>query len=178
MESSRDGTAPQIDPPWKTTYLFVYGSLMDLDVLQHVLALPSPPPPLRAAKLRNYKMKMWGPYPTLIPKPSSSNGSRTEGGEGVDAAADDDAIPGKLYLVEHPAQFTLLERYETKAYAWRRCVAEFTDDNGSTSTTEQSGFECRTFVWAGDPDSSELSDGPVFDLERYQKHFKPKFLTR
>ncbi|KLJ11031.1 hypothetical protein EMPG_13682 [Blastomyces silverae] len=177
MESSRGGTAPQIDPPWKPTYLFVYGSLMDLDVLQYILALPSPPPPLRPAKLKNYKMKMWGVYPTLIPKPSISNGSKTEGGEGVDDD-DDDAIPGKLYLVEHPAQFTLLEAYETKAYTWHRCVAEFTDDDGGTSTTEQSGFECRTFVWAGDPDSSELSDGPAFDLERYQKHFKPEFWTR
>ncbi|PGH01713.1 hypothetical protein GX51_05029 [Blastomyces parvus] len=172
MESSRGGAAPQIDPPWKPTYLFVYGSLMDSDVLQHVLALPNPPLPLRPARLKNYKMKMWGVYPTLIPRPSISNGTQTAEGESVD---DGDAIPGKLYLVDHPAQFTLLEIYETNAYTWHRCVVEYTDDDGSTSTTEQSGLECRTFVWAGDPDSPELSDGPAFDLERYQKHFKPKF---
>ncbi|EEH08029.1 conserved hypothetical protein [Histoplasma capsulatum G186AR] len=172
MESPQAAPALQIDPPWKPTYLFFYGSLMDLDVLQHILGLPDPPPPLRPAKLRNYKMKMWGPYPTLIPNSSSSAVSKGNESEGVD-----DAIPGKLYLVEHPAQFTLLERYETNAYTWHRCVAEFTDGTVCTSTAE-SGFECRVFVWAGDPDSSELSDGPAFDLERYQKYFKPKFLIR
>ncbi|PGH29383.1 hypothetical protein GX50_07863 [[Emmonsia] crescens] len=177
IESSRGWTAPQIEPPWKPTYLFVYGSLMDPDVLQHVLALPNSPLPLRPAKLKNYKMKMWGIYPTLVPNPSNSNSNNSSGNENDKNERVDDAIPGALYLVEHPAQFTLLEMYETRAYSWRRCVAEFTDDAGSNSTTEQSGFECRTFVWAGDPDGLELADG-TFDLERYQKHYKPKFLTK
>ncbi|PGH18536.1 hypothetical protein AJ79_00315 [Helicocarpus griseus UAMH5409] len=171
IESSRGGPAPPIDPPWKPTYLFVYGSLMDPDVIQAVLALPQPPPPLRPAKLKNYRMKMWGIYPTLVPsnpklKNNVESKSKTENGTV-------DGITGKLYLVEHPAQFTLLERYESQAYTWHRCVAQFTDDG---STTEQSGFECRTFVWAGEPESPELEEGR-FDFERYQRYFKPKFFT-
>ncbi|OAX83974.1 hypothetical protein ACJ72_01656 [Emergomyces africanus] len=168
-----NGLAPPLDPPWKPIYLFVYGSLMDTDVIQYVLRLPNRPPPLQPAKLKNYKMMMWGIYPTLIPSDyhiSSNNGGDENEG------SPDDSIPGALYLVEDPAKFSMLERYETRAYTWCRCVAEFTADDGSTLTTEQSGFECRTFVWAGDPYSLDLFGG-TFDLERYRKYYKPKFLT-
>ncbi|KAK2791106.1 hypothetical protein FQN52_005062 [Onygenales sp. PD_12] len=152
-------TTPRIDPPWTPTYLFVYGSLMDPDVLQHVLALPSPPPPLRPARLKNYKMKMWGIYPTLIPNPDDGHSSTS--------------IDGRLYLVEHPAHFTLLEMYESRAYTWDEVVVEFADGDGGT--TEQAGFKCRTFVWAGSAGSRELEEGG-FDFERYRRVFKPAFL--
>ncbi|EEH40829.1 hypothetical protein PAAG_02805 [Paracoccidioides lutzii Pb01] len=171
LETSWDG--PTAHPSWKPTYLFVYGSLMDLDVLQYVVGSPRRPPPLRPARLKNYKMKMWGIYPTLIPSSNDSSSNKSSGNESRGGKENVDEISGALYLVEHPVQFALLEQYESSAYTWHRCVADFTDDGGST--TEQSGFECRTFVWRGDPDSAELTDGK-FDLEVYQKYYKPEIL--
>ncbi|EEH21043.1 hypothetical protein PABG_03274 [Paracoccidioides brasiliensis Pb03] len=180
LKTFLDGPTAQSGPIWKPTYLFVYGSLMDLDVLQYVLGSPRRLPPLRPARLKNYRMKMWGIYPTLIPSSNDSNNSssssgskKSSGNESGGGKGNVDEISGALYLVEHPTHFALLEQYESSAYTWHHCVAEFTDDGGST--TEQSGFECRTFIWRGDPDSAELTDGR-FDLEVYQKYYKPQLL--
>ncbi|KAI1929067.1 hypothetical protein LOZ65_001820 [Ophidiomyces ophidiicola] len=129
--------------------LFVYGSLMDTDVIQIVLDLPAPPPPLRAAKLRNYKMKMWHIYPTLVPH---------EGSE----------VHGLVYLVEQPDHFERLEKYETPAYTW--CARDVEMDDGSIES-------CRVFVWAGDPDSDQLHDGE-FSLEEYQNTHKQRLFGK
>ncbi|WEW61577.1 hypothetical protein PRK78_007068 [Emydomyces testavorans] len=125
--------------------LFVYGSLMDTDIIQKVLHLASPPAPLRAATLKNYKMKMWSIYPTILPHTGS-------------------AVQGRVYPVERLEHFQRLERYETKAYTWCECEVEYDDGDVARG--------CRVFVWAGDPESKDLHEGS-FDLERYQTYYKP-----
>lgn len=149
------------ESPWKPAYLFVYGSLMDPDVIQKVLRVPSPPSQLSPARLPNFKMKMWSIYPTLIP---------SETGE--------DVVQGRVFLVEEMAQFRLLEMYETDAYTWREVEVELLtggkeQDSGDGSSEK---LACRVFVWAGDPNSKLLEDG-TFDLERYQRYFKPSVMS-
>ncbi|EFW19145.1 hypothetical protein D8B26_007313 [Coccidioides posadasii str. Silveira] len=146
--SAEPGRTPE---PWSSpTLLFVYGSLMDTDVIQVVLSLTAPPPPLQAAKLRDYRMKMWHIYPTLIPHKGSE-------------------IQGRVYPVESLDHFQRLESYETRAYTWTVCDVEL--DDGSVAQG------CRVFIWAGDPESSELYEGS-FDLERYQTRYKPSMMGR
>ncbi|EEP78624.1 predicted protein [Uncinocarpus reesii 1704] len=129
--------------------LFVYGSLMDTDVIQAVLRIPKPPP-LRSAVLSDYKMKMWRIYPTLIPH------------EGTQ-------VTGKVFMVDDIDQFQRLQKYETRAYSWTECEVELED--GTVAR------DCRVFIWAGDPDSADLRDGS-FDLEVYQKEYKPALFGR
>ncbi|KAH9874594.1 hypothetical protein IAQ61_003784 [Plenodomus lingam] len=93
---------------------------------------------------------MWGIYPTLIP---SHGGS----------------VTGTVWKVTSEAHFDRLAAYETAAYRWDECDAVLEDG-------EILG-NCRTFCWAGEPDSKELEKGS-FDLERYQKYFKPSVTRR
>lgn len=142
---------PVADGTWTPTLFFFYGSLMDTDVLRTVLNLPQTPAPLRRAKVRNFKMKMWGVYPGLVP-------TNTEGEE-----EEENVVEGRVYLVEKLSHFFMLQRYESNAYTWCNLEVEFED---GTKTSE-----CRVFIFA-DPDSNELEDGR-FDLEHFQKYFKP-----
>lgn len=57
----------QEKPLFKPCHLFLYGSLMDPEVLQSVLGLPELPI-LQKGWVTGFTMKMWGIYPALIPK--------------------------------------------------------------------------------------------------------------
>ena len=122
---------------------------MDPDVLQTVLSLPEPST-LRDGNIKDYAMRMWGIYPTLVP----SKGLKIE---------------GKVYLCETVQHFLRLVKYETGAYQWVPCQIEL--ENGEIIERG------RVFVWAGDPDGKELSDG-TFDFARYQRYFKPSVVRR
>jgi hypothetical protein len=72
--STRNTTkmSPPIDTEPSIPFnLFFYGSLMDSDVLSYV-AKPHLPPIYQKASIKNFAMKLWGPYPTLIPATSTS----------------------------------------------------------------------------------------------------------
>ena len=137
------------DEPFQPFHMFFYGSLMDPDVLQAILDLPELPT-TRPATISGFSIKMWGIYPTLIPCYSGS-------------------VTGTLWKVTSEAQFDRLAAYETAAYRWDKCNAVL--EGGKVLEN------CRTFCWAGEPDSKELEDGS-FDLERYQKYFKPSVTRR
>ncbi|CAN9223335.1 unnamed protein product [Alternaria alternata] len=76
---------------------------------------------------------------------------------------------GTLWKVTSEVQFDRLAAYETAAYRWDECDAVL--EGGEVLKN------CQTFCWAGEPDSKELEDGS-FDLERYQKYFKPSVTRR
>lgn len=137
---------------WTPQHLFVYGSLMNPEVMQVMLQLPSPPT-YRLAKARGMRLRMWGIYPALI-RSNEDDSSQIE-------------VAGRVYVIEHLDHFNRLQEYETNAYTWVSCDVEYED-----GTHEQ---KCRTFVWAGAPDSQELEDG-TFDAERYEQHFKARVL--
>jgi gamma-glutamylcyclotransferase (GGCT)/AIG2-like uncharacterized protein YtfP len=129
--------------------MFFYGSLMDSEVLQSILDLPELPT-TRPATISGFLIKMWGIYPTLIPCHSGS-------------------VTGTVWKVTSDAHFDRLVAYETAAYRWDECDAVL--EGGEVLRN------CRTFCWAGEPDSKELEDGS-FDLERYQKYFKSSITRR
>jgi Gamma-glutamyl cyclotransferase, AIG2-like len=132
-------------------YFFFYGSLMDPEVLQSVLSLPKPPT-LRPARIRWFKQKMWGPYPTLV---------QTDN--------EDHVVIGVVHRVDSYIHHSRLESYETKAYNTRFCTIEVDDGN-----VYPLGW---VFAWAGDPDSQDLEDGTL-DIEWYQRIVKPSIVGR
>lgn len=140
---------PHAHFPFQPCYMFFYGSLMDAEVLQAILGLKNWPA-ITKAKIAGFKIKMWGIYPALI-------------------TCDGAEVCGTAYWVEHLLYFRRLLAYETFAYTWCACTIEFED--GRTPS------EGRTFCWAGDADSNELTDG-AFELQRYQKYFKPSVLGK
>ena len=135
--------------PFQPVHMFFYGSLMDPEVLQAILDLPEPPP-TRPATISGFRIKMWGIYPTLIPSRSGS-------------------VAGTVWEVTSEVHFDRLADYETTAYRWDECDAVL--EGGEVLRG------CRTFCWAGEPESKELEDGS-FDLERYQKYFKASVTRR
>ncbi|KAL1983406.1 hypothetical protein VTN96DRAFT_10388 [Rasamsonia emersonii] len=141
---------PQEKPPFKPCHLFFYGSLMDPEVLQSVLGLPELPV-LQKGWVTGFTIKMWGIYPALIPKDG------------------DTKVMGAVWKVDEPSQFLRLMEYETEAYKWCPCTVHLCDGGVLP--------ESRTFIWAGDPASKDLEDGS-FDLERYQKYFKPSVVRK
>lgn len=135
--------------PFQPFHMFFYGSLMDSEVLQAILDLPELPT-TRPATISGFSIKMWGIYPTLIPCHSGS-------------------VTGTVWEVTSESQFDRLAAYETAAYRWDECNAVLEDGEVIKN--------CRTFCWAGEPNSKELEDGS-FDLERYQKYFKSSVTRR
>jgi hypothetical protein len=135
--------SPGPEPPFTPCNFFFNGSLMDAEVLQTVLDLPSLPV-YKAAFLSGFKIKMWNIQPTLVP-------SATYG-----------KIQGMVWKVESAEYFSRLGEYETRAYQACKCEAEL--ENGEILR------DCIPFCWAGDPASRELSEG-AFDLEMYRRYF-------
>ncbi|KAH8722362.1 hypothetical protein GQ44DRAFT_711951 [Phaeosphaeriaceae sp. PMI808] len=134
---------PDPNSPFAPCYMFFYGSLMDPDVLQAILDLPATPT-TQPATVSGFAAKMWSIYPAIVPDASST-------------------VDGVVWRIESEAHFKRLQAYETNAYTWLVCDVELSDGEVLE--------DCRTFCWAGDPDSGELVDGR-FDLARYQKYFK------
>lgn len=133
--------------PFQPCHMFFYGSLRDPEVLQAVLDL-SELPITRPATISGFEIKMWGIYPALVPSTASEK------------------VLGSVWELTSEDHFDRLAAYETAAYRWIECDAVLEDADGATLQ------RCRMFCWAGEPDSKELEDG-TFDLERYQKYFKP-----
>ncbi|KAF2495634.1 hypothetical protein BU16DRAFT_510590 [Lophium mytilinum] len=130
-------------------FFFFYGSLMDPELLQTVLGLPEAPV-VRDCWVEGFSTKMWGIYPTLIPR---------ERGK----------VPGTTSKINEMSHFLRLQEYEGSAYTWCTCDIEL--GNGETIPG------CRTFCWAGDPQSQDLEEG-TFDLARYQKYFKASVVRK
>lgn len=141
--------ASLINEPFQPCHMFFYGSLMDPEVIRAVLGLPDLPT-TKPASISGYQIKLWGIYPALIPSTSST-------------------VYGVVWEITQEDHFNRLAAYETAAYTWVRCDVML--ENGTVLK------ECRTFIWAGQPDSKELEDGS-FDFERYQKYFKSSVVRR
>ncbi|KAI0597001.1 hypothetical protein F4775DRAFT_271400 [Biscogniauxia sp. FL1348] len=175
---------PEPSPPleitkenFKPCYMFFYGTLMDKEMLQVAAGLSSAPE-LRPATITGWQLKMWGPYPTLVPAststtPSSSPGlsSSSPPNTTTTAAAanknntHDNKVHGVAWELKTYAQLSNLQEYESSHYRPSACVIRAEGEGGAGE------WEGLTFVWAGDPSSPELEDGS-FDLEFYQRTTK------
>ena len=148
--ATRSDSAPKgAEPPFEPCPFFFYGSLMDPEVLQAVLELPETPI-VESGSVCGFSIKMWGIYPALIPH---------EGG----------GVSGSMWRVNSESQFLRLKEYETSAYTWCACDIELSSGEILTG--------CRSFCWAGDSGSKELEEGS-FDLQRYQRYFKPSVVRK
>ncbi|KAF2750815.1 hypothetical protein M011DRAFT_464624 [Sporormia fimetaria CBS 119925] len=126
--------------------MFFYGSLMDPEVLQTIAHLPNPPQ-MRPATVTGCSLKLWDIYPALVRDPEGT-------------------VAGMVWDGATAVQFEKLAAYETEAYTWCECDVVFED-----GTTKR----CRTFCWGGEMDSEELEEAPgdKFDLEAWQRDYKP-----
>jgi hypothetical protein len=127
--------------------MFFYGSLMDTDILTRIARL-STPPTMLPGTITNFRMRMWGPFPTLIASPSGK-------------------VTGTYWKCEDEAQFLRLKEYETDAYSW--CFCDVVTEDGVVLKG------CRTFCWSGYPEDGDLEDGR-FDLGVYQKNIKGMYV--
>jgi hypothetical protein len=107
---------------------FCYGSLMDPLRLQEVLQLPALPA-LKPARVKSYKIMLWGQYPALVDGRNNSY------------------VDGIAYVVETEKQQKMLTHYETDVYSVE----------GIRITIEGKVVSGRTFMWTDDP--SELMEG-------------------
>jgi len=133
---------------FESGYIFLYGSLMDDEVLKHVLQLQDTPH-LEKATIHGYKTKLWGIYPALIPETNS-------------------IVRGMAWKASNKDQIMRLVEYETKAY--KICSIPIIRDDGQV-------VDGNTFCWAGEPDCNDLKDG-TFDLKKYQTYFKQALISR
>ncbi|KAI1122920.1 hypothetical protein F5Y10DRAFT_252989 [Nemania abortiva] len=144
---------------FKPFYFFFYGSLQVRNVLNRVCVIrkrglfgvpqlvdeePEESTYIENAHITGWTMKMWGPYPALIPD-------------------DNGAVSGVAWLCEKPEYVGRLESYESSAYRMAFCDI-------SVPSADGSGVEiirnARTFVSTLNAD--ELEDGE-FDLSAYRK---------
>ncbi|OBT64109.1 hypothetical protein VE03_06244 [Pseudogymnoascus sp. 23342-1-I1] len=78
-------------------------------------------------------------------------------------------VSGSTWRVNSESHFLRLKEYETSVYTWCPCDIELS--NGEVLSG------CRTFCWAGEPESKELEEG-TFDLQRYQRYFKASVVQK
>ncbi|KAM4066334.1 gamma-glutamyl cyclotransferase, AIG2-like domain-containing protein [Hirsutella rhossiliensis] len=148
-----DEPAPQQQPApaddgFEPCIFFFYGTLMDPEVLRSVAALDAPPE-LADAWVEGLELRLWhAVYPTL---------TRLR-----QARAATPRVDGKAWRATSMDQCLRLQRYETAAYEGYDC------DVYLAAGAVVRGL---TFVWAGDPDSSQLSDG-TFNLALWQRNHK------
>lgn len=125
---------------------------MDAEVLQAVAGLQSAPK-IKQAFITGFEVKIWGIYSALVP--ATGGGAR---------------VHGVVWKAEKEEHVVKLAQYETSAYMPMN-VMIYEEDS------EISSVFGRTFCWAGDLASPDLTDGS-FDLEHYQKYFKQSVLRR
>ncbi|KAI0097607.1 hypothetical protein GGR51DRAFT_577906 [Nemania sp. FL0031] len=141
-------------------YFFFYGSLQDRSMLRQVVGIPdrglfnrlyypeddAPDNTIyiQNASITGWKVRMWGPYPALVP-------------------ADDGTARGLAWLCEKPEYVPRLASYESDAYRMAYCDI-------SVPAADGNGVEilrnARTFVTA--LDDNELEDGE-FNLDEYRQ---------
>lgn len=118
---------------------------MDPDTLSQVLKLPQAdtPPVMHRARVIGYEVKLWGPYPALLPSSLQR-------------------VNGMAYRALPRKHFDRLQAYETEKYSLSPCSIDLLSDDENVAETIE-GF---TFLWNGDQD--ELREG-TFDLKEWKK---------
>ncbi|KAI1153048.1 hypothetical protein F4825DRAFT_475153 [Nemania diffusa] len=151
-ESNEGSETPVVT--FEPFYFFFYGSLQVPNVLRRVIRMwndeaTNPLPLLTNASIKGWKIKMWGPYPALVPATAA------DGEEGL--------VQGAAWLCDKPEYVPRLCTYESAAYRMAYCDISIpaADGNGV-----QILKNARTFVT--DLSDDELEDGG-FDLDLFQK---------
>jgi gamma-glutamylcyclotransferase (GGCT)/AIG2-like uncharacterized protein YtfP len=125
---------------------FFYGTLTDPLKLQGILLLPNPPV-LKPARVRSYKIMLWGQYPALVDGPLDSY------------------VDGMTCVIETKQHLQMLEEYETKAY----CLS------GIRIEVDGKIVSGSTFIWAKD-DLSALTEG-TWSLEEWKRNVEKEIAS-
>ncbi|RYP04731.1 hypothetical protein DL764_004281 [Monosporascus ibericus] len=131
-----------VDVVFEPFHFFFYGSLQDPGQIRRVCGLDASALPagvLQPATIRGWRVKMWGPFPALVP---------------ADAGAE---VRGVVWKCEVGAHVSRLCFYETDNYR-----LEFVDIKKDDGEVVKDG---RTFVHAGDP--ADLEEGS-FNLAQWR----------
>ncbi|KAJ2982241.1 hypothetical protein NUW58_g6486 [Xylaria curta] len=127
-------------------YFFFYGSLQIPNVLRRVCQIDDQNTitMIKDARIRGWKIKMWGPYPALVP------------------AAKDHEVQGVAWLCNKSEHVARLSTYETAAYRMAYCDVSIPSADGEGVDVIKNA---RTFVSTEDPIT--LEDGR-FDVAEYE----------
>ncbi|KAI8952895.1 hypothetical protein F4801DRAFT_577149 [Xylaria longipes] len=145
--TTASGETLSIVTTFEPFYFFFYGSLQIPDVLQSVCEIEDKDSlTLRKnASIEGWKIKMWGPYPALVPATTDDEGT----------------VKGMVWLCEELKHVMRLCTYESNAYRMAYCDVSTTNADGTSAEVIKNA---RTFVFNQNPD--ELADGS-FDTARY-----------
>jgi len=127
------------EPP--TGPYFVYGTLMDPQMIADVLGLDQVPE-LRPAKLVGYSCKLWGQYPALQDGPQDAE------------------VRGAVYHVQSVTDGKRLAEYETTSYRAKPCFVKYTDGK------EPAEDDGHVFIFVGN--SRDLDEGD-FHLAKWRE---------
>ena len=119
------------EPP--TGPYFVYGTLMDPQMLADVLGLDKVPQ-LRPDKVVGYSCKLWGQYPALQDGPKDAE------------------VSGAVYHVQSVLHGKRLAEYETTSYRTTPCLVKYTDGK------EPANHDGHVFMFVGNPRDLEEGD--------------------
>lgn len=112
---------------------FVYGTLMDPQMVADVLGLDQVPE-LRPAKVLGYSCKLWGQYPALQDGPQDAE------------------VHGAVYHVQSVTDGKRLAEYETTSYRAVPCFVKYTDGK------EPAKDDAHVFTFFGNPRDLEEGD--------------------
>ncbi|EGY20729.1 uncharacterized protein VDAG_10289 [Verticillium dahliae VdLs.17] len=127
-------------------HVFLYGPLMDTDVLQAVVGIARRPT-LHPGYIRGWRVRMYGTHPAIVPQMTLGRGG-------------DVVVAGMVWECRSPKQLARLQEYETEAYILCSCEVILKGEGTALKNSE-------VFCWAGHADSEELTDG-WFDLGWYR----------
>ncbi|KAI1168584.1 hypothetical protein F5B18DRAFT_595724 [Nemania serpens] len=148
-----------VEATFEPFYFFFYGSLQVRSVLRSVCDIKHKEEDdddddaifRTNASIRGWEVKMWGPYPALIPAIADADG-------------EDGRVRGVAWLCEKHEHVTRLCSYETDAYRIAYCDVEVPSADGNGVEILKNA---RTFVSIFA--AHELRRG-AFDLEDYQEN--------
>ncbi|EEY20821.1 conserved hypothetical protein [Verticillium alfalfae VaMs.102] len=147
-------TDSNLETPSFPFHVFLYGPLMDTDVLQAVVGIARRPT-LHSGYIQGWRVRMYDTHPAIVPQTTLGQGG-------------DDVVAGVVWECRSPKQLARLREYETEAYTLCSCEVIL---EGERTALKNS----KVFCWAGHSDSEELTDG-WFDLGWYREHMKPAFV--
>ncbi|KAI3343066.1 hypothetical protein F4824DRAFT_510341 [Ustulina deusta] len=170
-----DGPPLFTSETFKTCHKLFYGTLLDLDVLQHSTRCPTKPL-MQPGRITGFKPKM----DVCGSSPARAKRGRRSIGKGDNAQTREsepsDEIRAMLWKVEDYQHFWEIRQYETSAYRghWCHIHVEGVDSDSEEDLIPKDGA---AFVWAKDPQSPGLKEG-VFDLQKLQKTHKASISIR
>ena len=127
-------------------HFFFYGTLQDPVLLSLVCGLPSSQPPvLRRARIRGWRVKLWGVLPMLVPYSPRSTELRGGDSEKGKEGGEEGVVEGYVWKCELPQHVDRLRLYEPTSYRMTSCAIESdADEDRDEAGTDEDGEKAAT----------------------------------